>query len=296
MSTDFNLVKIHLPRLVMSKLCPRIIRTIITTALIATSSATQAQQAPVPSSKTQIPATVAPATAPTKQDLKLLSKAAGIFWQTDRSETESKMVFHGTNSGITIDSTIQAKTIVKTGGKFRSQITFTPLGSTAKATYLFVSNGVDVWIHRPDINVYTKTTVAAFDRDRFWIGISSFMFLTIDEKMRQQLITSLGTDQDLIVNLNPPKPKDLQLTTRQDNGMNLSIYSFNIDNFKVDVFLPLENANLQKIEFSSKEPNLDLTFSETIINRSSQVNITDRTFTFTPPKGTKKVKSIKIVL
>ena len=284
----------------MSKLFPKIIRTLVTTALVAITSATQAQQAPptapLPSSKTQTPAVVVPTTAPTKQDLKLLSKAAGIFWQTDRSETESKMVFHGTNSGITIDSTIQIKTIAKTGGKFRSQITFTPLGSTAKASYIIVSNGTDVWIHRPDRNVYTKTTVVAFERDQFWIGISSFMFLRIDENMRQELITSLGTDQDLIVNLNPPKPKDLQFTTRQANGMNLSIYSFNIDKFKVDVFLPLENANLQKIEFSSKEPNLDLTFSETIINRSSQVNITDRTFTFTPPKGTKKVKSIKIAL
>ena len=280
----------------MSKLCPGIIRTILTTALISIASATQAQQVPLPSPKTQPPTVVVPTTAPTKQDLKLLSKAAGIFWQTDRSETESKMVFHGTNSGITIDSTIQAKTIVKTGGKFRSQITFTPLGSTAKATYIFVSNGVDVWIHRPDHNEYTKTTVAAFDRDRFWIGISSFMFLTIDEKMRQELITSLGTDQDLIINLNIPNPKNLQWANRQVDGVNLSVYSFNIDKFKVDVFLPLESANLQKIEFSGKEPSLDLTFSETIIKRSSQVNITDRTFTFTPPKGTKRVKSIKIAL
>ena len=280
----------------MSKLCPGIIRTILTTALISIASATQAQQVPLPSPKTQPPTVVVPTTAPTKQDLKLLNKAAGIFWQTDRSETESKMVFHGTNSGITIDSTIQAKTIVKTGGKFRSQITFTPLGSTAKATYIFVSNGVDVWIHRPDHNEYTKTTVAAFDRDRFWIGISSFMFLTIDEKMRQELITSLGTDQDLIINLNIPNPKNLQWANRQVDGVNLSVYSFNIDKFKVDVFLPLESANLQKIEFSGKEPSLDLTFSETIIKRSSQVNITDRTFTFTPPKGTKKVKSIKIAL
>ena len=148
----------------------------------------------------------------------------------------------------------------------------------------------------PDINVYTKTTVAAFDRDRFWIGISSFMFLTIDEKMRQELITSLGTDQDLIININIPNPKNLQWANRQVDGVNLSVYSFNIDKFKVDVFLPLESANLQKIEFSGKEPSLDLTFSETIIKRSSQVNITDRTFTFTPPKGTKKVKSIKIAL
>jgi outer membrane lipoprotein-sorting protein len=286
----------------MSKLCPGIIRTIVTTALVAITSATQAQPAPpavpapLPSSKPQTPAVVVPTTAPTKQDLKLLSKAAGIFWQTDRSETESNVLFHGKKDGITIDSTIQVKTIVQTGGKFRSQLTFTPIGSTVKATYLIVSNGADVWIHRPDRNEYTKTTFAAFDRDRVWIGISSFMFLTIDEKSRQQLIASLGTDRDLIVNLNPPKPKDLQWATRQIDGMNLSVYSFDMDKFKVDVFLPPENASLRKIEFTSQESSLDLIFSETIIKRSSQVNITDRTFTFTPLKGTKKVKSIKITL
>jgi outer membrane lipoprotein-sorting protein len=280
----------------MSKLCPGIIRTIVTTALIAITSATQAQQAPLPSSKPQPPAVVVPTTAPTKQDLKLLSKAAGIFWQTDRSETESKVLFHGTKNGVTIDSTIQLKTIAQTGGKFRSQLTFTPIGSTVKATYVIVSNGADVWIHRPDRNEYTKTTFAAFDRDRVWIGISSFLFLSVDEKSRQQLIDSLGTDRDLIINLNPPKPKDLQWATRQIDGVNFSIYSFDVEKFKVDVFLPPENAHLQKIEFSSQEPILDLTFSETIIKRSSQVTITDRTFTFAPPKGTKKVKSIKIAL
>jgi hypothetical protein len=287
----------------MSKLCPGMIRTIVTTALVAMTSATHAQPAPpaaspapAPSSKPQIPAVVVPTTAPTKQDLKLLSKAAGIFWQTDRSETESKVLFHGVKDGVTIDSTIQLKTIAQTGGKFRSQITFTPIGSTVKATYVIVSNGGDVWIHRPDRNEYTKTTFAGFDRDRVWIGVSSFMFLSVDEENRQKLIASLGTDRDLIVNLNPPKPKDLQWANRQIDGVNLSIYSFDMDKFKVDVFLPPENANLQKIEFTSQESNLDLIFSETIIKRNSQVNITDRTFTFTPPKGTRKVKSIKIAL
>lgn len=282
----------------MSKFSSGIIRTIIVTTIIATVSAAQSQPAPLPTTKPQTPAVVAPTTttAPTKQDLKLLSKAAGIFWQTDRSETESKVLFRGTRDVITVNSTIQVKTIVQTGGKFRSQLTFRPIGSTAKATYTIVSNGADVWIHRPDRNEYAKTTFAAFDRDRVWIGISSFMFLTIDEKSRKELIASLGTDRDLIMNLNLPKPKDLQLANRQVDGVSLSVYSFDVEKFKVDVFLPPENANLYKVEFSSQESNLDLVFSETIIKRSSQVDITDRTFTFTPPKGTKKVKSIKIAL
>jgi outer membrane lipoprotein-sorting protein len=271
----------------------------ITTVLIAIASATPAQQppiaAPVPSPKTQ-PSAPIPLKIPTKQDLKLLSKAAGIFWQTDRSETESKVRFQGVRDGIKVDSTIDVKTITQTGGKFRAQLIFTPIGSTTKATYLIVSNGGDVWIHRQDKNEYTKTTFAKFDRDRIWMGVSSFMFLAVDEASRQQLIASLGTDQDLVVNLNPPKPTDLQWANRQIDGVNLTIYSFDMEKFKVDIFLPPETAKLQKIEFSSQEAGLDLTFSETIIKRSSQVNITDRTFNFTPPKGTKKVKSINIAL
>jgi outer membrane lipoprotein-sorting protein len=287
----------------MSKLCPGIIRTIITTALVAITSAAHAQPAPpvvspapAPSTKPQTPAVIVPTTAPAKQDLKLLSKAAGIFWQTDRSETESKVLLRGTKDGITINSTMQLKTIVQTGGKFRSQLTIALIGSTVKATYVIVSNGRDVWIHRPDRNEYTKTTVTAFDDNRIFIGISSFMFLSVNEKNRQELITSLGTDQDLILNLNLPKQNNLQLKIRQIDGMNLSAYSFDMGKAKADVFLSPENANLHKVEFSSQETSLDMLFSETIINRNSQVNITDRTFTFTPPKGTKKVKSIKIEL
>jgi outer membrane lipoprotein-sorting protein len=287
----------------MSKLCPGIIRSIVTTALIAITSATHAQPAPpvsspaqLPSSKPQAPAVAVPTRTPTKQDLQLLSKAAGIFWKTDRSETESKVLLRGTKNGITINSIMQVKTIVQTGGKFRSQLTISLIGSTVKATYIIVSNGRDVWIHRPDRNEYTKTTFAAFDDNQIFIGISSFLFLSLNEKDRQEIITSLGTDRDLILNLNLPKPNNLQLITRQIDGVNLSAYSFDIEKSKADVFLSPENANLHKIEFSSQEPSLDMLFSETIINRSSQVNITDRTFTFTPPKGTKKVKSIKIEL
>jgi outer membrane lipoprotein-sorting protein len=281
----------------MSKLSSGIIRTIVITSLVAIASAIQAQPAPSPNTKPQTPAVVAPTTAPTKQDLKLLSKAAGIFWQTDRSETESSMVLRGTSDGITINSVMQVKTIVQTGGKFRSQLTFTPIGSKVKATYTIVSNGKNVWIHRPDRNEYTKTTFAGFNEDMVFIGISSFMFLSIDEEGRRNLMTLLGTDRDLILNLNLP-PKDLQWANRQVNGVNLSVYSFDaeIEKAKIDIFLSPENANLYKIEFSSKESNLDIIFSETIGKRDSQVNITDRTFTFTPPKGTKKVKSIKIGL
>jgi outer membrane lipoprotein-sorting protein len=272
----------------------------ITTVLMAIASATPAQlppiSAPAPSSKTQPSAVTVPLKIPTKQDLKLLSKAAGIFWQTDRSETESKVRFQGVRDGIKVDSTIDVKTITQTGGKFRAQLIFTPIGSTTKATYNIVSNGGDVWIHRQDKNEYTKTTFAVFNRDQVWIGVSSFMFLAVDEASRQQLIASLGTDQDLVVNLNPPKPTDLQWTNRQIDGVNLTIYSFDMEKFKVDIFLPPETAKLQKIEFTSQEAGLDLTFSETILKRSSQVNITDRTFNFTPPKGTKKVKSINIAL
>jgi outer membrane lipoprotein-sorting protein len=280
---------------------PKLFLVTMTTALIAIASAAQSQQlppisAPVPSSPATAPVAPVPLTIPTKQDLKLLSKAAGLFWQTDRSETESKVRFQGIKNGLKIDSTIDVKTIAQLGGNFRSQLTFTPIGSTVKATYLIVSNGGDVWIHRPDRNEYTKTTFAVFERDQIWAGVSSFMFLKVDEAGRKELIASLGTDQDLITNLNPPKPKDLQWANRQVDGVNLSIYSFDMDKFKVDIFLLPETAKLRKIEFTSQEAGLDLTFSETIIKRSSQVNITDRTFNFTPPKGTKKVKSIKIAL
>jgi outer membrane lipoprotein-sorting protein len=280
---------------------PKLFLVTMTTALMVISSAVHAQQlpptsAPAPSSPATAPVAPVPLTIPTKQDLKLLSKAAGLFWQTDRSETESKTWFYGTRDGVKVNSTIDVQTIVQTGGKFRSQLTFTPIGSTQKTTYLLVSDGGYVWIYRKDRNEYTKTTVAVFNNERNWIGISSFLFLSLDEANRQGLIASLGTDQDIIMNLNQPKPEDLQFANRQIDGVNLSVYSFNVNQFKVDVFLRPETAKLLKIEFISQEPGLDLKFSETIIKRSSQVNITDRTFTFTPPKGTKKVKFVKIAL
>jgi outer membrane lipoprotein-sorting protein len=295
----------------MPKLLSSTIFSTTLATIVAIASATIAQPveplprsspSTLPTSKPSLPVT--PTVIPTpatvkpeiKPDLKLLSKAAGVFWQTDRAETISQTRFYGTRDGVKIDISAQLQTIAQTGNKFRSKLTFIPLGSTVKTTYLIVSNGLDVWIYQPERQIYTKTSVAALARDRFWIGVSSAFFTGVSEPNRQDLIASLGTNRDFATSMTPSELKDLRQVNRQEAGINLSTYLLDMKSFRVEITLSPENAKLQKIEFISEDPKLDLMFSETIIKRSSQVNITSQTFTFTPPTGAKKVKSIKIIL
>jgi outer membrane lipoprotein-sorting protein len=295
-----------MPKLLSSTIFFTTLATIvaIASATIAKSGSPLSNPSPstLPSAKPALPVNlIADPTSDVKPDLKLLSKAAGIFWQTDRAETISQTRFYGTRDGVKTDVSAQMQTIAQTGNKFRSKLTFIPPGSKVRTTYLIVSNGQDVWIHQLERQIYTKTSLAALKKDRFWIGFSSAFFTGVSEQNRQEFIASLVTNPDFTTTMTPLQLKELQ----QDNisqinyreaGVNVSRYSFGLKSFRIEVTLRREDTKLQKIELISEDPKVDLTMSETIIKRSSQVNITSQTFTFTPPTGAKKVNSIKIIL
>lgn len=241
---------------------------------------------------------ILPVPASTAPDLNLLSKVAGVFWQSDRYETESQMFLTGRRGGADIKMSAQIKTIAQTGGKFTSQLSFAPPGTKGKVSYIITSNGRKVWIYRPERRQYAETTLAQFKSgsDSFWIGGGSFFFTLLQEAQRLELISSLGTQRDFIKSLPQSQLVNLKGSERQIDGMNLYTYSTLMKdkgvqaNFSVDP----QNGTVQRFEATGRSQGIDVTFAERVVSRSSQVQIGQKTFTFLPPKGVKKMKVLEI--
>jgi hypothetical protein len=297
----------------MSKL---LLGTIVVSLSIGLASVTQAQISPgslappkstipaqTPSPKvptTTVPAQTLPPQMPgtTTPNLRLLSKAVGVFWQSDRMETDSQVLMHVGSQGMDIDVSAQIKTIAQTGNKFQARLTFAPIGNRPKTSCIITSNGRDVWIYRPDRRQYAKTTFTAFrsSSNWLWTGVSSSLFLSITEADRQDILASLGTERDFTRAMPASQFKDLLGTERQIDGQNLYAYSYDIkeQGLTFNVFVQPQAATVQRIEFNGKTDGMDIRFSEKIITRNPQVDIPKQTFQFVPPKGVKKVKSLPI--
>lgn len=241
---------------------------------------------------------ISPLPAATTPDLTLLSRVAGVFWQRDRYETESQMLMAGRSGGGDVKMSAQIKTIAQTGDKFLAQLTFAPPGVRANANYIITSNGRKVWIYRPDRRQYTETTLPQFksSSNSFWIGASSFFFISITEAQRLEILSSLGTERDFIKFIPQSQLSVLTGAERQIDGLNLYTYSAPIKerNMQASFSVYPENGMVQRFEFTGKTQGINISFIEKVVNRTPQVNISQKTFTFVPPKGVKKVKVLEI--
>ena len=237
--------------------------------------------------------------AATTVDLKLLSKAIGIFWQGSRSQSESQLVMtiqgKTTNTKlVTINAT--SKTIAQTGDKFRSELTVSKAGSLSKLTYTVVGNGQTVWVYRPDKRQYAQYTFAAFKSEYYstLIGLSSVFFVSMPETTRKQITAGLATDNNPLSSIPQSEIKSLQGSNRLVDGQNLYVYSYDNKEEKLAFsgFVQPETGVLKQIEFVSNDERGDLKITEKILSHTTSNNTTSQTFRFSPPRGAKKVKSV----
>jgi outer membrane lipoprotein-sorting protein len=267
----------------------------IATLLLGLSGATQAQVPPASPTPTPQAQPATPASTP---DLSLLGKTVGVFWQTDRAETKSQMTIDVAANGTTIKMYAQIETIAQTGNKFVTKLTFTAPGESTKSTYRIISNGKKVWIYRPDRRQYMETTFAKFNdsSDSFWIGTSSFLFTSLTETERREMIGTLGSDRNLLTTLLKGQTGDLQGRKQQLDGE--EIYNYSYENKKDDwIFNGLvqpQTGAVKQIEIAGKTQGMNFSISDKIISRNTQPTISNKTFKFLPAKGVKKVKSLEI--
>jgi outer membrane lipoprotein-sorting protein len=229
-------------------------------------------------------------------DLPLIKKAVSKFWQTDRSETESQIEIDTSDENKKTKYFISVKTIAQVGRKFRSELTVNKIGETSKTKYTIVSNGINAWIYQPDLRQYAEIGTEDFGREpsASIVGLSSFLFTSISEKERRNLATDILSESSQMISLE--NLKLLQLRQQQIEGRDLSIYTYGDDDsleLKIIGFVYPQTATLERteIKFGDREK---YEFAEKIVKRNSYVIIGSETFTFSPPKGVKKVNSLQI--
>jgi outer membrane lipoprotein-sorting protein len=230
-------------------------------------------------------------------DLKLLKKAVQAFYQNNRIQSKSSMTFDFSASGFKGQVNVNMATVVETGGKFNAQIIFVNPQSVP-IKFNIISNGKKVWIYRPDKRVFRETTLAKFDNERFWVGMSAMFFSMISEKDRLNLINNaeLTSASSLGAILKAPQIKDF----KGDRVLvdDRSLYAFSsllVGNYKFTSIVQPDTGALARLELSGMADGVNVLLKEKIESWKSIASIDKKTFTFSPPKGVKRVKTLLIM-
>jgi outer membrane lipoprotein-sorting protein len=276
---------------------PKLLWSGIAIALISSIGIAQAQLPPNSKPSTpQSQSTSATFTPLKATDLPLLNRAIGKFWQTDRVETESQMEIDSSDDKGKSKYFVSVKTIAKVGRKIHSELTINKVGQTSKTKYTIVCDGNKTWIYQPDIRQYIEIDTNDFGREPTTsiIGLSSFLFTSIDEEQRQNLITDILGDRGQIISLE--NFKIMKLGQQQIDSRVLSLYTHDDRDLevKISAFVYPQTAILEQTEIKFGGRGKPIKIVEKIIKRNPEVTIDSKTFTFSPPRGVKKVKSIQV--
>jgi outer membrane lipoprotein-sorting protein len=230
-------------------------------------------------------------------DLKLLKKALQTFYQSNRIQSRSNMAFDFSASGIKGQVNVNMTTVVENGDKFNSQVIFANPQSVP-IKFNIISNGKKVWIYRPDKRIYRETTLAKFNNERFWVGISVWFFSMISEKDRLNLINNaeLTSASSLGAVLKAPQIKEFKGERVLVDDR--SLYAFSsllVGNYKFTSIVQPDTGALSSLEMSGTADGMNILLKEKIESWKSITSIDKKTFTFSPPKGVKRVKTLSIM-
>jgi outer membrane lipoprotein-sorting protein len=232
-----------------------------------------------------------------KLDLPLLIKTGETFFKGNNYQTVSQMQLKGINQGTDITFYIQTKTIVNAANQFRSEIAFTQDGKPSKESAIVVSDGKQVYIHRPDLKQYSVISSQAFNKsnDSFLIGLSSSFFLEFADNMGKYIASGALSQPSVINEISAAANQAIQGEARNVEGKQLYVYSFNDpkQGYTLSAFVNPQLANLEQMQIVGKDGGLDIAIIEKIQQRT-EVKMAPQTFRFTPPPGAKKVNSLSI--
>lgn len=234
----------------------------------------------------------------TPVDISLLAKTITAFLQSDRYQTESQILVSAKNQGLDVTTYAQVKTIAQSDGKFRSEITFTREGEQPKPPTLVISDGKQVSIYKPDSKQYAVTSYNNFGKsdDYFLIGMSSSLFLQIPSDARKILARGQLSDKEILQQIGLTVNSDLKADQRTVEGESFYVYNYTAtkEGLTFSGFVQPQTATLKQLQISGKSQGLDILIAEKIRNRTANPAVTPQTFTFSPPQGAKKVKSLSI--
>ncbi len=236
--------------------------------------------------------------ATTAPDLTLLAKVIQKFLESPRYETNSEIRVNSVAGNTTVQTSATVKTIADQTSKFRSEITFAkPDQPGTKITTLIVSNGKQVWLYRADLKQYQLMTASEFDQfeDSFWLGFSAMIYGQIPPDVRQAIGQNQATSRQIVEAVGL-EVKDLQGAPQTVDNRPMYVYRYRDarEGFTFSAYVEPDTAVIQQMQIAGKFEGAEVLIAERILSRTANPAIAPTTFTFTPPPGTKKVKTLAI--
>jgi outer membrane lipoprotein-sorting protein len=234
----------------------------------------------------------------TKPDLSFLLPTVTAYLKNNLSQTESEMQVRGTSPGSTFTINARLKVIAKYPNNFRAEIAFTQPGSASSNSYLVVANGTKTWIYSPSLKQYAVMSYADFQKsdDSFLIGLSSLFFLEAPQDVRSLVAQGKLSPQDFLTSVAASNDTSLKGGRRTVAGQQYYVYEIKEpkEDYTLNVFVEPKTAKLDQLQLTGKSEGLDVVVTEKIIRRITNPVVSASTFSFTPPQGTKLVKSLPL--
>ena len=232
-----------------------------------------------------------------KPDLALLSKVITGFLKSDAYQTKSTMNVNAVIGNTTVTSEAQIQTTAQFPNKFRTEISFAKPGAPIQVKTLIVSDGKRVWAYRADLKQYAVFSFKAFDEleDSYWIGFTTTMFSQTPTEAKTIVANGALSDADLMQKIGLELGA-LNGAPRTVDNQNFYVYEYKDakQGFLLSAFVEPDSASLKQLQITGKYQDSDITMVERILSRIAIAPVSGNTFTFTPPKGTKKVKTLAI--
>jgi outer membrane lipoprotein-sorting protein len=230
-------------------------------------------------------------------DLNLFKRSVQTFFQSNRIQSKSNMTFDFSASGVKGQINVNITTVAETGSKFNSQVIFTN-SQSIPMKFNIISNGKKVWVYRPDKRVYRETSLAKFEKERYWVGIAAAWFSAIAEKDRLKLLNNNDStfDRDLSTALKSPQFKEFRGNSLLVNDRFLYAFSNSFrDSGKLTAIVQPDTGELVQLEMSGMSNDVKILFKEKIESWERITSIDKKTFIFSPPKGVKRVETLSIM-
>jgi outer membrane lipoprotein-sorting protein len=231
-----------------------------------------------------------------KLDLALLAKSSAVFVKSDRYRTESEIRVKATSGGTDVTSLAKVMTLAQAPNQFRAEITFpSDTGTEVKSTV--VSDGKQVWMYRSDLKQYAVTPYEKFDDldDYYWIGMSSYWFLSVPTDVRKPIAEGALADPQVLKELGINNTSPLKGNSQTLDGRSLYSYEYtDKEGFTIAALIEPTTAELKQIRLTGKSEGFNIDIAERILTRTANPAIAASTFKFTPPLGAKLVQSVEI--
>ena len=230
-------------------------------------------------------------------DVLVLQKAFNALRGSSMRQHQVEMQVAGSGQSLQFSTRQRMDVTVKRPNRFRSEMTMVkPDGSTG-GRYVVVSDGAQVWIHRPGMKQYTVVPRARFEAardDLTVLGLVGLLFFN-DELLGGISAMTPENKEAVLADLTKAGMR-LSGVKESVGGIDYSVFTLEMpkEGITMRFFVEPRNSTIRQMEMTIKDKSTDIVIKEIVRSQTPAPALTASTFRFTPPRGDKQVKELPV--